>query len=86
MEDEDREPGAPDRIEHLHEVIGDEADPGKELVANPTGPFASLIANGPVTDETVTLTREQADRLDLAEGEDALVTPLRAVPKRRERT
>lgn len=61
--------------------IGDEHEPGKELVANPTGPFASLIANGPVTDETVTITREQADRLDLAEGDDALVTPLRAVPK-----
>ena len=62
--------------------IGEDADPGKELVANPNpGGFAALIANGPVTDETVTLTREQADRLDLAEGDGALVTPLRAVPK-----
>ncbi|MGR3541057.1 MAG: hypothetical protein ACU0BS_06480 [Hasllibacter sp.] len=27
MDEDEREPGAPDRIEHLHEVIGDEADP-----------------------------------------------------------
>ena len=27
MYDDEDEPGAPDRIEHLHEVIGDEADP-----------------------------------------------------------
>ena len=61
-------------------AIGEDADPGKELVANPRD-FRALIANGPVDRETVTLTRAQADRLELAEGEDALVTPLRAVPK-----
>ena len=65
----------------LKVVIGDEADPGKELVANASGPFAALIASGPVTAETVTITRGQADRLDLGEGDEALVTPLRAVPK-----
>lgn len=61
--------------------IGDEADPGKELVANARGDFAALIASGPVTPETVTITGEQAARLGLDEGDEALVTPLRAVPK-----
>ena len=61
--------------------IGEAADPGKELVANARGAFAALIAAGPVTEETVTVTAEQAARLGLGEGEKALVTPLRAVPR-----
>lgn len=65
----------------LKVAIGDAADPGKELVANPTGAFTSLIASGPVTDDSVTLSVEQAARLGLAAGDDALVTPLGAVPK-----
>ena len=58
--------------------IGDEEDAPRELVANPRA-FAALIATGPVTDETVMLTGAQAERLGLGPGDEALVTPLRAV-------
>ncbi|MBB4657673.1 arginine N-succinyltransferase [Parvularcula dongshanensis] len=60
--------------------IGDEESDPSELVASPAASgFASLIASGPVTKETVTLHAAQAERLGLSEGEKALVTPLRAV-------
>jgi arginine N-succinyltransferase len=64
------------KARRLRVRIGDEVDEPRELVANPRA-FASLIASGPVTQETVTLSGAQAERLGLAVDDEALVTPLR---------
>ena len=65
--------------------IGEETDAPRELVANPNkGCFRCLIATGPITEETVMVSAEQADRLQLDDGDAAMVTPLRPAKKKAE--